>query len=77
MKHLMRFPDGEPCPGCVARKGTDASRTEQTVKDFRLSVEDNLPFFCHQAMTGYPHGYGRVTRLCRGWCNAVNAKERP
>lgn len=70
--HLMHFPSGELCQGCVARKGTEASQTTETVTAFRECVKSGEPFFCHESNVGYPTHYAGCRRLCRGWVNATN-----
>lgn len=51
------------CGGCAARKGSEASVSLHTRRDFAASVQDQTIFLCHE--TG---GY------CGGWVKAVLAK---
>lgn len=85
---LMKFPDGEPCQGCAARVGSEASQDCVTMEMFRGCVESGEPFWCHES-TAVPDPEGLATdrhgkrwrrlpdarwRLCRGWIRAVNRK---
>lgn len=51
------------CAGCAATKGTDASKTLHTRRDFECAVTDRRLFMCHER-PGY----------CGGWVRAVLAK---
>lgn len=51
------------CGGCAARKGSDASKSLHTQRDFNAAVKRQGVFACHE---GDNHG-----KPCGGWCNAV------
>ncbi|TFL16399.1 hypothetical protein [Jannaschia formosa] len=51
------------CGGCAATKGTDASKSLHTRRDFDASVKDRRQFMCHER-PGY----------CGGWIRAVLAR---
>lgn len=51
------------CGGCAATKGTDASKTLHTRRDFDAAVKDRRQFLCHER-PGY----------CGGWVRAVLAR---
>lgn len=52
----------EPCVGCAARKGSEASRTLHTQRDFQACVRTGHRFDCH-------HGT-RAGKPCSGWARA-------
>ena len=51
------------CGGCAAAKGTDASKSRHTRRDFEASVKDRRQFLCHER-PGY----------CGGWVRAILAR---
>jgi hypothetical protein len=51
------------CDGCAARKGSEASVSLHTQRDFRAAVNDGFLFTCHK-----PENRGRA---CGGWAKAV------
>lgn len=51
------------CGGCAARRGSDASKSLHTQRDFNAAVKRQGVFACHE---GDNHG-----KPCGGWCNAV------
>lgn len=51
------------CGGCAARRGSDASKSLHTQRDFNAAVKRQGVFACHE---GVNHG-----KPCGGWCNAV------
>lgn len=51
------------CDGCAAQKGSEASVSLHTQRDFAAAVRDRAVFACHQ---GDNHG-----KPCGGWCKAV------
>lgn len=55
-------PDALPpvCGGCAARKGTEASQSRHTRRDFDASVKERREFLCHE--TG---------EYCGGWVRAM------
>ncbi|MRX32785.1 hypothetical protein [Aminobacter sp. MDW-2] len=55
------------CDGCAARKGTDASVSLHTQRDYQAAVRNRSPFVCHQDPEG--------KRLCGGWCRAIRQRE--
>lgn len=51
------------CSGCAAQKGSEASVSLHTQRDFAGAVKDRALFVCHQVENqGKP---------CGGWCQAV------
>ena len=54
------------CEGCAARKGTDASQSLHTRRDFTTAVRIPALFVCHEDPAG--------KRPCGGWCKAVMAR---
>lgn len=54
------------CGGCAARRGTGASVSLHTQRDYAGAVRDQTPFTCHEDPT--------KERLCGGWCRAVRRK---
>ncbi len=54
------------CGGCAARKGTEASVSLHTRRDFENAVRNQTPFTCHEST-------GNKT-LCGGWCRAVRQR---
>ncbi|KFF48127.1 hypothetical protein GY26_16255 [Gammaproteobacteria bacterium MFB021] len=56
------------CDGCAARKGSDASRSLHTQRDFAESVRSRAQFNCHAA--------GNEGKPCGGWCQAVKRQTR-
>lgn len=51
------------CAGCAATKGTEASKTLHTRRDFEMAVKERRCFLCHER-PGY----------CGGWVRAMLAK---
>ena len=54
------------CNGCAARKGSDASQSLHTQRDFNASVNRGGLFTCHEE--------GNQGKPCGGWCHAVKRK---
>jgi hypothetical protein len=55
------------CGGCAARKGSEASTSMHTLRDYAHAVKNRSPFTCHEDPA--------KTRLCGGWCRAVRRRE--
>lgn len=51
------------CSGCAAQKGSEASVSLHTRRDFKVAVESRALFVCHEE--------GQKGRPCGGWCNAL------
>lgn len=51
------------CGGCAARKGTEASVSMHTRRDYQAAVRNETTFVCHEDPA--------KQRLCGGWCRAV------
>jgi hypothetical protein len=51
------------CGGCAAQKGSEASVSLHTRRDFAAAVKNRHVFACHE---GDNHG-----KPCGGWCQAV------
>jgi hypothetical protein len=54
------------CGGCAARKGSEASVSLHTQRDYQAAVRDCSPFTCHEDPA--------LKRLCGGWCRAIAAR---
>lgn len=51
------------CSGCAAQKGSEASVSLHTRRDFKAAVESRALFVCHEE--------SQKGRPCGGWCNAM------
>lgn len=51
------------CGGCAAQKGSEASVSLHTRRDFSAAVKSRALFVCHAE--------GQMGRPCGGWCRAV------
>lgn len=54
---------GPMCSGCAARKGSEASVSLHTRRDFHAAVKARALFVCHEDPA--------LRRPCGGWCRAV------
>lgn len=54
------------CEGCAALKGSEASVSLHTRRDYQKCVRTGAPFICHEDP--------EHKRLCGGWCRAVTRK---
>lgn len=54
------------CGGCAARKGSEASVSLHTQRDYRAAVRDGSGFNCHEDPND--------KAMCGGWCRAVLRK---
>lgn len=54
------------CGGCAARKGSEASVSLHTRRDYAAAVRNRSPFACHEDPD--------KQRLCGGWCRAVRRR---
>lgn len=69
LRALLRRKDADMppiCAGCAARKGSEASLSLHTQRDFQSSVRDRAPFLCHEDP--------EKKRLCGGWCDAIRRR---
>lgn len=69
MRKMLRQPEKDlppVCDGCAARKGTEASVSLHTRRDYQASVRNKTIFICHEDPG--------MQRLCGGWCRAIRAK---
>lgn len=56
------------CDGCAAQKGSEASVSLHTRRDFKAAVKARALFVCHDGkQKGKP---------CGGWCNAIRHEPR-
>lgn len=53
------------CDGCAAQKGSEASLSLHTRRDFTAAVKSKAMFVCHAE--------GQKGRPCGGWCRAIKA----
>jgi hypothetical protein len=56
------------CGGCAARKGSDASVSLHTQRDYRAAVATPAKFVCHEDPNHQ--------QLCGGWCRAIQRKAK-
>jgi hypothetical protein len=66
LRRLRRTPEAklpEVCGGCAARRGSEASVSLHTQRDYQAAVRGQTRFECHQP--------GRKGELCGGWCRAI------
>lgn len=66
MRAMLRTPEHRlppVCDGCAARKGSEASVSLHTQRDYAGAVKARTPFTCHKKPT-----------LCGGWCRAVRRR---
>lgn len=62
LRHALRH--ARPmCDGCAARKGSEASVSLHTRRDFHAAVKARAMFSCHEDPA--------LRRPCGGWCQAV------
>lgn len=54
------------CQGCAAQKGSEASVSLHTRRDFHAAVKAGALFVCHED--------SELRRPCGGWCQAVKKK---
>lgn len=66
LRALRRTPDVRlppTCDGCAAKRGSEASASLHTQRDFQAAVAGRSTFLCHE--TG---------KLCGGWCRAISKR---
>lgn len=66
LRQIKRTPEDRlppVCGGCAARKGTEASVSRHTRKDFQAAVKNKTRFLCHE-----------TKKDCGGWCRAISAR---
>lgn len=69
LRHMLRLPEARLpaiCDGCAARKGSEASVSLHTQRDYAAAVKAETPFLCH-----------KKPGLCGGWCRAVRRRQAP
>jgi hypothetical protein len=69
LRHLMRMREGDlppVCGGCAALKGSEASVSLHTQRDYAEAVRSRAPFLCHEDPAG--------KRLCGGWCRSIQRR---
>lgn len=65
LRHAIR--KAKPmCNGCAAQKGSEASVSLHTRRDFAAAVQARALFVCHEDPT--------LQRPCGGWCQAVKSQ---
>lgn len=67
LRQLSRTPEAklpEVCGGCAARKGSEASVSLHTQRDYQAAVRSQSRFECHE----------RKGELCGGWCRAIRRR---
>lgn len=72
MRRLLRQCEADlppVCGGCAARKGTEASASLHTRRDYQGAVRNRTIFLCHEDLDKH--------RLCGGWCRAIRSKVAP
>lgn len=57
----------EMCNGCAAQRGSEASVSLHTQRDFAQAVNCSALFLCHED--------SKLERPCAGWANAVKRKK--
>lgn len=63
----MKEPDLPPvCGGCAALKGSEASVSLHTRRDYQAAVRNGTRFACHEDP--------ELKRPCGGWCRAIAKK---
>lgn len=55
------------CGGCAARKGSEASVSLHTRRDYQAAVRNGSMFVCHEDP--------KHERPCGGWCRAIKARQ--
>lgn len=68
-RQLARMKESElppVCGGCAARRGTEASVSLHTRRDYQAAVRNGSLFTCHESPDN--------SQLCGGWCRAIRAK---
>lgn len=66
LRQIARTPEDRlppVCGGCAARKGTEASVSRHTRKDFQAAVKRKTRFLCHE-----------TKKDCGGWCRAIASR---
>lgn len=56
------------CDGCAAQKGSEASVSLHTQRDFKAAVNGRQLFTCHKP--------GSQGKPCGGWCQAIKRQQR-
>jgi hypothetical protein len=70
LQEIVRRPESllpKQCRECAATKGSPASKTLHTNRDFSLSVKEKSTFLCHK---------GKCNKICGGWIRAIKAHEK-
>lgn len=69
MRAMLRTPEARlppVCGGCAARKGSEASVSLHTRRDYAAAVANETTFLCHEDESH--------ETLCGGWCRAVRRR---
>lgn len=69
LRLMLRTPEPQlppVCGGCAARRGSEASVSLHTRRDYAAAVKNRSPFTCHEDPA--------KARLCGGWCRAVQRR---
>lgn len=72
LRQMLRTPEARlppVCGGCAARRGSEASVSLHTRRDYAAAVRNRTPFTCHEDPD--------KARMCGGWCRAVQRRGRP
>lgn len=69
LRAIIRTPEPRlppVCGGCAAQRGSEASVTLHTRRDYAAAVRNRTPFTCHEDPA--------KARLCGGWCRAIKRR---
>lgn len=69
LRQMLRTPESRlppVCDGCAAQRGSEASVSLHTRRDYAAAVRNRTAFICHEDP--------EKKRLCGGWCRAVRRK---
>jgi hypothetical protein len=67
LQNILRRPEKllpRQCRECAATKGSAASKSLHTNRDFSKSVKERSIFLCHK---------GKCNKICGGWIRAIKA----
>jgi len=71
LRAIKRAPEHQlppVCGGCAALKGSDASVSLHTRRDFAAAVKNESSFVCHE--------FPDKEHTCGGWCRAIRARDK-
>jgi hypothetical protein len=69
LRQIRRLPEDRlppVCGGCAARRGSEASTSLHTQRDYAAAVRNRSAFTCHEDPAR--------ARLCGGWCRAIRQR---